>query len=204
MKKNVLIITNFIIILLLAVSYILGHYFINYPMPFNFWYSVKESGFEYFPFILAATALIAYLVSCLSVKSSNFKLRFLIFYPIVNFTVLLFFIITSENELIKNQNELSKKETEYILQAQKDIKNDRVSFSYAGGLSFSVYNEHVLSRIRDIRKKYGITYENTGCVSDPMTTEAQKKYRETVNPYLEKRNGKGWEYRMQQEIDSLK
>ncbi|WP_126653814.1 FEKKY domain-containing protein [Chryseobacterium aureum] len=203
MKKNLLIF-NFIIILLLVVSYMLGHYFINYPMPFNFWYSVKESGFEYFPFILAATALIAYLVSSVSFKRSNFKLRFLTFYAIINFTVFVFIIITSGNELVKNQNELSKKETEYILQAQKDIKNDRVTFSYAGGLSFPVYNERVLGRIRDIRKRYGITYENTGCVIDPMTTEAQKKYRETVNPYLEKRNGKGWEYRMQQEINSLK
>lgn len=203
MNRN-LIIINLIIILLLAVAYISGYYFINYPLEFNFWYSVKESGFEYFPFILAITALITYLLSNISLKNLSFKTKFLRVYPIFNSIILLFFIISSGNELIKKQKELSKKETEYVLQAQKDIHHDQVTLSYAGGLSIPVYNESTLSKIRDIRRKYGVIYKNTGCTIDPIDLKAQKKYTETVNPYLEKRNGKGWEDKMQKEIDGLK
>ncbi|MDW9382766.1 hypothetical protein [Chryseobacterium sp. JV558] len=203
MNRN-LIIINFIIILLLAAAYISGYYFINYPTQFNFWYSVKESGLEYFPVILAITALVTYLVSNLPIKKLNFKAKFLRVYPIINSIVLLFFIFSSGNELIKNKKELSKKESEYIVKAKKDIKNDQVAISFAGGFSIPAHDQQNLSKIRNIRKKYGITYINTGCIIDPIDTKAQKKYTETVNPYLEKRNGKGWEERMQEEIDRLK
>lgn len=202
MTRN-LIIINLTIILLLAVAYISGYYFINYPLEFNFWYSFKESGFEYFPFILAVTALITYLLSNVSIKNLSFKAKFLRIYPVLNSMILLFFIISSGSELIKKQKELSEKETEYILQAQKDIQNDQVTLSYAGGFSIPAYNESTLSKIRDIRKKYGITYVNTGCIIEPIDLKAQKKYTETVNPYLEKRNGKDWEDKMQKEIDDL-
>ncbi|UKB78667.1 hypothetical protein [Chryseobacterium sp. MEBOG07] len=203
MNRNFIII-NFIIILLLTAAYISGYYFINYPAQFNFWYSVKESGLEYLPFILAITALVAYLVSSLPIKKLNFKAKFLRFYPVINSIVLLFFIFSSGNELIKNQKKLSKKEVEYILQAEKDIKNDQVSIPFAGGFPIPAHDQQNLSKIQNIRKKYGITYMNTGCIIDPIDTKAQKKYTETVNPYLEKRNGKGWEDRMQKEIDGLK
>ncbi len=204
MNRN-LIIINLTIILLLAVAYISGYYFINYPLEFNFWYSVKESGFEYFPFILAVTALLTYLFSNVSIKKLSFKAKFLRIYPILNSIILLFIIISSGTELIKKQKELSEKETEYILQAQKDIQNDQVTLSYAGGFSIPFYNnESTQGKIRDIRKKYGVTYVNTGCIIDPIDNEAQKKYTETVNPYLEKRNGKAWKDKMQKEIDGLK
>ncbi|PXW12676.1 hypothetical protein C8D70_111147 [Chryseobacterium sp. CBTAP 102] len=203
MNRN-LIIINLTIILLLAGVYISGYYFINYPLEFNFWLSVKESGFEYFPFILAGTALITYLLSNVSIKNLSFKAKFLRIYPVLNSIILLFFIISSGTELIKKQKELSEKETEYILQAQKDIQNDQVTLSYAGGFSIPSYNESTLSKIQDIRKKYGVTYVNTGCIIDPIDHEAQKKYIQTVNPYLEKRNGKGWKDKMQKEIDGLK
>lgn len=203
MNRN-LIIINLTIILLLAVAYISGYYFINYPLEFNFWYSFNESNFEYFPAILAVTALIAYLVSNLSIKNLSFKAKFLRIYPIFNSMILLFFIISSGIELIKKQKELSEKETEYVLQAQKDIQNDQVTLSYAGGFSIPSYNESTQGKIRDIRKKYGVKYVNKGCIIDPIGHEAQKKYIETVNPYLEKRNGKGWKDKMQKEIDGLK
>ncbi|WP_458796246.1 FEKKY domain-containing protein [Chryseobacterium proteolyticum] len=32
----------------------------------------------------------------------------------------------------------------------------------------------------------------------------KKKYKETVQPYLDKRNGKGWENRMEKEIENIK
>ncbi|RKE72131.1 hypothetical protein EGI15_11845 [Chryseobacterium cucumeris] len=203
MNRN-LIIINLTIILLLAVAYISGYYFLNYPLEFNFRYSLKESGFEYFPAILAVTALITYLVSNLSIKNLSFKAKFLRIYPILNSIILLFFIISFGTELIKKQKELSEKETEYGLQAQKDIQNDQVTLSYAGGFSIPSYNKSTLSKIRDIRKKYGVIYTNTGCIIDPIDLKAQKKYTEIVNPYLEKRNGKGWEDKMQKEIDGLK
>ena len=37
-----------------------------------------------------------------------------------------------------------------------------------------------------------------------MEIKAQEKYKETVKVYLEKRNGKGWEEKMDYEITQLK
>ncbi|WP_346986252.1 hypothetical protein [Chryseobacterium sp. POE27] len=41
----------------------------------------------------------------------------------------------------------------------------------------------------------------TGYV-DLIDIEGQQKYEETVKPYLEKRNGKGWEEKMNREINN--
>ncbi|WP_343661481.1 hypothetical protein [Chryseobacterium sp.] len=203
MKRH-LIIINFIIILLLATVYVSGYYFINYPIQFNFRHSIQESGFEYFPVILAVTAIVTYLLSSLPLKASDFKGKFLRIYPIINTIVILFFTISAGNEFIKTKKELSKKEKEYALHAEKDIKNDKVIILYAGGLSIDSQYEKVSNKIADIQKKYGVTYTNTGCIIDPIDIEAQKKYAEKVKPYLERRNGKGWENRMQKEIDCIK
>ncbi|WP_456237185.1 FEKKY domain-containing protein [Chryseobacterium urinae] len=84
------------------------------------------------------------------------------------------------------------------------MKNDQVTFRFTGGFELSNNDRKMDVKIDSIQKKYGIKSENTGCTIDEIDSKAQEKYIETVKPYLEKRNGKGWESKMQNEINKLK
>lgn len=92
----------------------------------------------------------------------------------------------------------------YVQQAKKDIKNSLVNYKYAGGLTILKYDKRAYEKIDSIRKNYGIIIDNTGCQVDLIEKEGQIKYEEIVTPYLEKRNGKGWEKRMRNEIEIIK
>lgn len=92
----------------------------------------------------------------------------------------------------------------YIQHAKKDIKNSLVNYKYAGGLTILEYDNRTYEKIYSIRKNYGISIDNTGCQIDLTEKEGQIKYEEIVTPYLEKRNGKGWEKRMRNEIEIIK
>lgn len=102
------------------------------------------------------------------------------------------------------QKEISRAEHKYIKQAEKDIKNDLITFKYSGGFSLPQYDQKTTQKIDSIYKKYGIMYKDTGCIIDLVENEAQKKFEETVKPYLEKRNGTGWEIKMKKEISNIK
>ncbi|MBV8326135.1 hypothetical protein [Chryseobacterium sp.] len=200
-KKFIFI--NVIIILLLTAAYILEYYFTQYPMKFNAVYSIKECRLEYLAVILAGTALVSYLISSLPFRGLNFKSKFLRIFPLINGIILLFFIGLSTNQLTEKRKELARMKNSYFRLAEKDIQNNKIMLTDAGGLSLPFQSQEILNSIDNIRKKYGIVYQNTGCIIDPMDMEARKKYTETVTPYLTKRNGKDWKKRMQKEIDEL-
>ncbi|SDJ91547.1 FEKKY domain-containing protein [Chryseobacterium jejuense] len=199
-----LIWVNLILLLLVVAAYIFNSYIVNYPMMFNLPYIVKESRLEFLAVIFAFTALVSYLISSLDFKKLNFRAKFLRIFPIINGLVLLFFICLPANEFLKTQREISERENNYLLQAKKDIENNNVTLQYTSGISIPVQNPHTTHRIDSIQKKYGITYMNTGCIIDPIDNKAQKKYADAVAPFLEKRNGRNWQNRMQKEIDHLK
>lgn len=201
-KKFIFI--NIIMILLLIAFYILGYYLMNYPMIFDLMYIIKECKLEYLAVIFAITAVVSYLISHLNIKNSDSGTRFLKVFPFINFLFLIFFIYIATDEYIKRQKEMTKIENTYIQQAQKDIKNDHMTIKYADGLSIPSYEQKTINQIDSIQKKYGVSYTNIGCTVDLIERKAQEKYTETVNPYLEQRNGKGWENRMQKEIDDFK
>lgn len=195
---------NIFIILLLAAMYIGGYYLLNYPMRFSFWHLIEKCQPIYLCVMLAVTALIAYLISSIPLKKQSFKNKFIRVFPVLNTMILIFFMYSSTSTFIATKKEISKAENQYILQAEKDIKNDAVTFKYAGGFSIPKYDEKTIHSIDSIRKKYGIVYENTGCFINYIDIEAKKKYEETVKPYLEKRNGANWEVKMGKEISRLK
>ncbi|AZA92629.1 Uncharacterised protein [Chryseobacterium nakagawai] len=195
---------NLIIALLLVVAYIFNSYIINDPMMFDLPYIIKESRLEYLAVIFAFAALFSYLISSLNFKKLNFKAKFLRVFPVTNGLVLLFFAYLSASDFLKIQKVISQREYEYLQQAEKGIKNDKVILEYAGGLSVLTQDSQTIHHIDSIRKKYGITYRNTGCIIDPIDNKAQNKYAEIVTLYLEKRNGKNWQDNMQKEIDQLK
>lgn len=199
-----LIWTNLLLFLLVAAAYIFDFYIINFSMMFDLSYIIKEARLEYLAVIFFFTALVSYLISSLDFKKLNFKTKFLWVWPVINSLVLLFFISRSTDQFLKTQKEISKIEYSYLQQAEKDINNDKVTLEYAGGFSVPIQNSKTIHLMDSIQKKYGIVYKNTGCIIDPIDNKAQKKYAEAVAPYLEKRNGRNWQDRMQKEIDHLK
>ncbi|MFP3598793.1 hypothetical protein [Chryseobacterium sp. SIMBA_029] len=195
---------NIFVVLLLAGAHIGSYYLINYPMRFSFWSMIKESQVKYLGAILAGTALITYLISNILIKNLSFKRKFIRIFLILNSIILMVIVYHSVRTFMTTQKEISQAEHEYIKQAEKDIKNDSVIIKYSGGFSLPQYDQKTTRKIDSIYKKYGIMYKNTGCIIDLVDNEAQKKYEETVKPYLEKRNGTGWEIKMKKEISNIK
>lgn len=96
--------------------------------------------------------------------------------------------------------------TEYKNKAYNDIKADSVKM-FGFGLPLPPRDSLSLLRINKktvIYEKYGLFKENLGCiVGDKEMDKATTEYHKITGVYLKKRNGKGWEERMQKEIDNI-
>jgi len=83
--------------------------------------------------------------------------------------------------------------------AKSDIKNGKVRFiSY--GLPQITSKD---AEIEMVRKKYGFTGSNMGCVASDEDFRTAEIYNNVVEEYLIKRNGKDWRIKFQKEVDSL-
>ncbi|HAO08731.1 MAG TPA: hypothetical protein DCQ50_17530 [Chryseobacterium sp.] len=192
------------VLFLLIVVHTLGNYLILYPMKFDFWTVISESQPQYLLFIIAFFVLISWLISHLRIKNLSPKNRFLLAFTILCGILILWIGYFNLNTYFNTRKVITKIENEYIQQAKEDIKNDQVTFRFTGGFELPNNDRKMDVKIDSIQKKYGIKSENTGCTIDEIDSKAQEKYIETVKPYLEKRNGKGWESKMQNEINKLK
>ncbi len=201
MVSKRLLIINVILLLMLLGMYVYGYYLLNYPVNFDFLYIINESKPLYLLTALIITAAISWLISHLKIKSLNHANRFLLVYFILCSLLFCFLTYTSIEAYVKSKNVLTALENHYIHLAKEDIKNDKIIFRFAGGLTLP---NKLQEKIDRIYKRYGIHYENMGCIVDPMEIKAQEKYKDTVKSYLEKRNGKGWEEKMDYEITQLK
>ncbi|MXS69682.1 hypothetical protein GSF70_00460 [Flavobacteriaceae bacterium W22] len=203
MTKKLTII-NIIILTLIFFSNIITFYGINYPTKFNFLFNFNGYGFEYIIIILVIIAIPTALISTLNFKNLNFKNKFLGIFALVNTVFLAFIIFEGISGYKMMKNEYLKLEKEYVNKANLDIKNDRVTYRYAGGLTISECNQNTENKIDSINKRYGLIFVNTGCVVMEHEINAQEKYAEIVKRYLEKRNGKNWEQKMEKEIEIIK
>ncbi|HCR76424.1 MAG TPA: hypothetical protein DIW37_08500 [Chryseobacterium sp.] len=195
---------NIAVLFLLIVVYTLGNYLILYPMKFDFLTVISESQPHYLLFIIAFFVLISWLISHVRIKNLNPKNRFLLAFTILCGIMLLWIGCYNLSTFFNTRKVITKSENEYIQQAKEDIKNDQVTFRFTGGFELPNNDRKMDVKIDSIQKKYGIKSENTGCTIDEIDSKAQEKYIETIKPYLEKRNGKGWESKMQNEINKLK
>lgn len=205
MHKNItrkLLIVNIAVLVILFTVYIFGYYILNYPLNFNFFQIVKDCEIYYLGIALLFLALISWMISTLKIKNFNAVSKFLLVYTILCGLLLGYFLYATVDSYISTRKAIKEIENKYIQQAKEDIKKDNVTYRFSGGFSIPEYDAETLDKIDNIRKKFGISYENTGCTIDAIDWEGQKKYEETVKPYLEKRNGKGWEEKMNKEIDN--
>lgn len=204
MVSKKLLIINIVVVMLLITAHTLGGYFIMYPMRSDVWTVILESSPYYLLIALAIFALIAWLISHLRIKNLNPKNKFLLACTILCGVLLTFIIYFDAATYISTRKAIRESENEYIQKAKEDIKKDNVMYRFADGLSIPEYDLKTRNKIDSIRKKFGVTYFNTGCTVDIIDIEGQQKYGEAVKLYLEKRNGKGWEEKMNKEIENLK
>lgn len=203
MVSKKLLTINIVVVLLLISAHTLGGYLIMYPMKPDIWTVVSESSPQYLLIALALFAVIAWLISHLRIKNLNPKNKFLLVFIVLCSILLSYVIYFDAATYISTRKAIRESENEYIQQAKEDIKKDKIMYRFAGGLSIPQYDAKTQNKIDSIRKKFGVTYFNTGCTVDVIDREGQQKYEETVKPYLEKRNGKGWEEKMNKEIENL-
>ena len=199
MKKN-FVILNLIVLVLIILANIFQFYFINYPMKFDFQFAIQDSNWIMLIIIISSLAVFALVLGFLKIKQLDFQRIFLCF----NILLLIFIIYYSVDIFIKTKKEIAKREKEYIIKAKEDIKNDTITFEYSGGLQLISDSQKILDKTDSIQRKYGISYKDLGCMIFPIDSEARLKYDETVKPYLEKRNGKNWESKMNAEIEEMR
>ena len=195
---------NIAVFILIFVAAIVAFYGYNYPTRFRFVYDFSDYGLGFILLILIGIAILAALVASLDFKKLDFKNKFFRIILVLNSLVLLFTIYEGLDGFLQNRKVLTDLENEYIRQAKTDIKNDEVTYRFAGGLELPMYPEKTIQKIDSIHQKYGVKYFNTGCTILEINNKAQEKYEIMVKPYLEKRNGKDWESKMNKEIAKIR
>lgn len=194
---------NLITLALIVLVSIFGMYFINYPMKFYFLETIKDIDWKSLLFLFLGLTILSLLFAMIPFKDSRYGNRFQKILLFLSVLVLMYALYFTFSTYFKNRLEMRMIENEYIERAKRDIKNDNVTFKYAEGLTLPEYHEKIYTEIDSMRKSYGITYNNTGCIVDFKLIEAEEKYKNIVKPYLEKRNGKNWEAKMNAEIKKI-
>ena len=195
---------NIAVFILIFMAAIVAFYGYNYPTRFRFAYDFNDYGLGFILLIIIGIAISAASVASLDFKKLDFQNKFFRIILLLNSLVLCFIIYEGLDGYLTNRKILTDLENEYIQQAKTDIKNDHVTYRFAGGLELPMYTEKTIQKIDNIHQKYGVTYFNTGCTILEINNKAQEKYEITVKPYLEKRNGKDWENEMNKEIAKIR
>ncbi len=195
---------NIAVFILIFVAAIVAFYGYNYPTRFRFVYDFNDYGLGFILLIIIGIAISAALVASLDFKKLDFKNKFFRVVLLLNSLVLFFTIYEGLDGFLQNRKVLTDLENEYIRQAKTDIQNDQITYRFAGGLELPMDTEKTIQKIDSIHQKYGLTYFNTGCTILEINNKAQEKYKITVKPYLEKRNGKDWESKMNKEIAKIR
>ncbi|HFK5508033.1 hypothetical protein [Elizabethkingia anophelis] len=201
MKKLILI--NFLILILVGAGFLASEYFMTYPAKFNIGKFFQQISFTPGILFIIASAVFSLPFSFLRMKRLNFREKYLRVFPVMNLILIVLIIKVSYPIYAETKTRIEGMQQQYIIKAKNDIRNDLIIYEYAGGIT-DTYNEKLAQQTDSITKKYGIVYQNTGCIIDNESIEARKKYTEITEAYLIQRNGKGWETKMDAEINSLK
>lgn len=202
-----LIIANVIIFLLLIcscmISIFIFQYAIRVPISQMFAEDWLENGLGIL-IIIAIIILISILLSLIPIKKATFWKRFGFLMLFFNSAFLSYAIFSCIDNYLNTRQTLEKLESEYIKRALKDIENDEVKEFYLGGFMLLDEEETSFGIKRDsIYKKYGITLQDTGCLYNEIDEKAKEKYYELVKPYLDQRNGKNWQEKLEKELSNI-
>jgi hypothetical protein len=81
--------------------------------------------------------------------------------------------------------------------AKRDIRNGKIQL-----VSYGLPSPELIQEA-DIRKKYGFSRSNAGCIATTDLIQGISMYNNIVQNYLNKRNGHDWRLRYEREIDSV-
>ncbi len=95
--------------------------------------------------------------------------------------------------------------SEYRRKAESDIKNGLIAYETAG---MPILLDSVVQaredKIDSLRRSYGLATRNMGCLITAPLLKAQDEYKLLTAPYLNRRNGLGWQQRMDEQIKSIR
>ena len=184
---------KYLLLLISIILCIVTLYLINQINP----YYVLKDNLEEYLYILVLPIFLSFIVALfVYIKEYYWNRLFpsLIISYFITFVFLGIYFIDSyldKQKMIENQK----------LEAQNDIKKGIVKRRI--GTGFLIIDENYDKRRKKVdsleRNKYSFSTESTGC----MIFEEDKYYNETVDEYLQKRNGKNWEKEYEKDLDLI-
>ncbi len=199
------IIINTTLAFLILNVFILGYYFLRYPDDFNIMRYIKDAEWKGYGLTILGLIVAAAILSFLPLRNYEQKTKAAIFLVALQGLLLSLSVFKMVDAFKQNKNELDKLITEYREKADADIKKGFIEVEYAGGLELP--NEQELKMgpaIDSVRRLNGFSYRNSGCIVSSDLIMAQEEYEKLTKPYLDKRNGPGWEKRMEQRIAEIR
>ena len=185
-------------LVVVAANYIISSY---YEIDF-----LKQNNWKEDFSFLTATIILALVTAFLVYRRQPFLKKFLVLFSA--FCTILTIIVAIDWAIIISQIKANRDQlvNEFTREAEYDIKNDNVKV-FSQGFPIPPKNESLQIQddtIKKILKKFGLTRENLGCTISPELTKAQEEYQKITEVYLEKRNGKNWRDRMENEIEKVR
>lgn len=181
--------------LLMWVVIICSYYAFSYPLPFDIPSLLMQV--EWRPILLLYLALLLFAIALAFIISrKQFVIRtFLKTVSILQFMAALLFVVLGLTGIYKAHRQYKEVLGETEKRAENDIKRDSVTFISYG---LPVFDSNYLKK-DSIRAKYGI-HTTFSCILDPFSQKEEEKYKRLTADYLDKRNGRGWQERMQEEL----
>ena len=200
-----LIIINSILTFLLLIVFILGYYLLEYPDDFDISRYIRDA--EWKPFALTVFGLViaAIALSFLPLTKYNQKRKATIFFAALQGLFLSLFVFKMLANYKQNKKEFDDLLSQYKEKAAADVKSGFIEIEYAGGLELADEREQKMGdEIDSVRRTYGLSYRNSGCIVSAALIKAQEEYERLTKSYLDKRNGPGWEERMNGQIEAIR
>ena len=205
MKK--LLITNAILLLLVLCVFISGYYFFSYHEDIRLTRLVKEAEWLEFSRVILIAFTISAGLAVIPVRRYRYVYRFLLVWTGLNFLLLSVLVVRVFQSWSESNIYIEKLVLEYRKKAEEDMRSGLIEIEYVGGLELVDPDLKVVrmnDEIDSLRRSYGFVYRNSGCVYSKELIKAQEKYVDITKPYLDKRNGPGWESKLEKQIEQIK
>ncbi|MGE9310085.1 hypothetical protein ACLOAU_00440 [Niabella sp. CJ426] len=188
-------ILNGIAFLLLWLVIIASYYSFLYPAPFGICSLVKQVEWESFSLLYIGLPLLAFTLSFVRFNQHCFQKNFLKILLVLHLAAIMSISILAGVALNHKRSEFKKFLSEIKQQAVRDIQAGSIRY-----MSYGLPHIDVNYTKRDsIMAKYGMRH-TFNCLIDQFTEESNAYYKQLTKTYLDKRNGKDWERKMQNEL----
>jgi hypothetical protein len=184
--------------------FIFGYYFVQYPEDFNLIKVIRNAEWRELGLTLLILIIASALLASIPMRKLSFKRKFLILlasFQLIFLSAMLFKMLDTYWD---NKKVFEHLLLEYREKAKTDIKSGLIKIEYGGGLELPLEKEKEMNeKIDSVTRTYGVTYRNSGCIIAASLTKAQDEYVRLTKPFLDRRNGVGWEAKMKNQIAEI-